>query len=261
MTTAHRRFSFQGSDAQYIDFLEQRLLSLVETNVVHVQPDSHSTSHGRQPNTRRPSLQNSEQTNELSIISYNPKSATKNLTKLPRSQKHIDNLLNTIPDATVWTQWRKDNGFHTAEQNRYVILSLTSTQAVELDRLSRLPSAIADIDIPERVGEWVRTSYAYASQNLTLEEKGKIAAKLSAFRQIILVSTCVVMLSVGISVRVVDSILRTCVKATEPRQLERYRHAACWVNKCIQHLSAEGWGHRSTEIFFLSQSPLNRTLG
>lgn len=240
MATARRRFSFQGSDAQYIDFLEQRLLSFIETNAVPFQLDSHCTSHNHQPNARSARLQNSDETNELSIIHYNPQGTTKNPTKPPRSRIHIDNLLNTIPDSARWTQWRKHKGFHTVEQNRYVISSLTSTEAIELDKLPTLRSKMAGIDIPESVCEWVRTSYPYASQNLALEEKCKIATKLFALRQIILVSTCVVMLSVGISGKVVDSIIQTCVKATEPRQLEKYRHAARWMNKCIQHLSAEG---------------------
>jgi hypothetical protein len=44
----------------------------------------------------------------------------------------------------------------------------------------------------------------------------------------------------------------------DDQTLEKYRHGALWVNRCVAALLANGWGYKSWEIFLLGTFLITR---
>lgn len=284
MTTRQRIFYFEGSDAEYISVLENWISTLLKetppgnSTLSHWQPGvrpptswnlsqndelcvarpqrvskypqpDHTFADLRGLNNKHDHSNNLHVTpagsrdlgnDGLRVVQYNPHSSNNDSSKrrpdTPRKLKlHENSFLKTIPKSTTWKQRKRKDNFDSVLQNRYVISCLTSTGFIKLDNSAA---------IPERFSSLTRLPYEYAYQTSKLSEKNDLLRKIAAFRQIIIVSTCVVLLAEGISVEDVDSVIATCISSVETCRLERYRRAARWVNEFIQNLSENGWGDR-----------------
>ncbi|PGG95598.1 hypothetical protein AJ80_09937 [Polytolypa hystricis UAMH7299] len=250
----YRCFPFDGDDAQYIKYLESQVVyyrywyyQAPRQALPHAGPSQFDDPSPDQPNGGNVSSTQSTQKEGLKIISfkYNPKPS------VPQWQNQLHGFLKSVPHFSKWEEWRKTNSFHTIKQNNIVIAALLedSSPSVALDRLVT-QSSISTINIASP--EWIERSHRYAHQTAALEKLGTITSKIASFRQIVVASICVVMLHLKVSTDVVNRIMRACVSdVSDDESLRRYRRGAIWVNGCICRLSAT-WGHRSTEIFFLS---------
>jgi hypothetical protein len=75
------------------------------------------------------------------------------------------------------------------------------------------------------------------------------------YQEYILVSLCVVMEQHGISVDVINEVMRECISESSDEYLQRLRYAAIWLNQTIVELQATThWGGRVGEAIFISGS-------
>lgn len=252
MATKHRRFPFKGDDTQYTAHLEELLGAIraerdelqIRVNCLmqwinkHSSPphrsDSLTTLHIPRPSPEPAGQKDSSQ--KLTFIRYGEPIHTD---QPSLSIRYARSLFKTIPDAKCWKEWRD---VYTIEENRRVISALIAP-IIKFD----LSTAVA---VSGELSGLVKTSFIYASQTAKFKEQNNIAMKIASFHQIILISTCVVLLSMGASEVHVNKILKECLKEVEEKQLLRYRSAAHWVNTCIQRLSATDWDDRSAEMIF-----------
>jgi len=106
----------------------------------------------------------------------------------------------------------------------------------------------------EIAGDLVERAKSYARcTNVFLQDEG-FATCVAHFREIVLISWCVVLIYNGFSKDVVDSTMQECISKTKKKNLHRLRTGITWVNRSMARLSENEWGHRSTEIFLLCMS-------
>jgi hypothetical protein len=75
------------------------------------------------------------------------------------------------------------------------------------------------------------------------------------YQEYILVSLCVVMEQHGISVDVINEVMRECISESSDEYLQRLRCVAIWLNQTIVELQATThWGERVGEAIFINGS-------
>ena len=106
----------------------------------------------------------------------------------------------------------------------------------------------------EIAGNLVERAKSYARcTNAFCQDEG-FATCVAHFREIVLISWCVVLIYNGVSKDVVDSTMQECISKTKKKNLHRLRTGITWANRSMARLSETEWGHRSTEIFLLCLS-------
>ena len=93
---------------------------------------------------------------------------------------------------------------------------------------------------------------AYARRTVALNTEGRFTTHVLQFRELVLVSLCIALISDGIDTTVVNSVMKIFITDSEDeRYLQRVRDGALWVNNIISKLVNTGLGHRASEIFVL----------
>lgn len=169
----------------------------------------------------------------------------------PTWKKQLDSFISAIPSENQWDEQRKKAGIDTPARNQLamkLILGLIHpTSFVDTNNIA----LISHTALTEDNGLLTR-GYHYAAFITSCEDDRNLTMSVVAFQKIIFVSYCVVMLAAGISKQVTNDMMRYYFKRNnDDKTLERYRHGATWVNKCVVALLANGWGHKSWEIFLL----------
>lgn len=259
MTGRRRAFPFEGSDSDYIRFLESSLFSLLSQrrppgspDVRHILGEDVNRAAEIPMSTCSPSEPLSQQP-RLEIIPYRHGEKRNYLKERPRWQKQLDEFRRGIPGITQWQKLRKESAYMTSTQNKLVIDALLETPSwVELNKPTLAPTVLT-ICTP-KYGSWIRNSYSYARGTADLQLQTRLAIKIGYFRELMVVSTCVVMEKAGVALKDIDAIMAACVRSTGSSNMLDYRRGAVWANKCISELSEKGWGNLSSEVFLLCES-------
>jgi hypothetical protein len=87
-------------------------------------------------------------------------------------------------------------------------------------------------------------------------KSSEVAARLSvqkvAFRELIFVSSCVVLLDNGVPEKKINEIMRVGISSSASwKTLKALRRGALWVNQLIDKLSKSGWGYSALMLFTL----------
>lgn len=152
-----------------------------------------------------------------------------------------------------WAQKRIDTGFSTVEKNRIAIQILLgrSTEGIPVseDTGCELPK-LKSTDKQSMIAR----GCSYGSLSQQAREHGIFTMLLAKFHQLVFISYCTVLLSVGNSEESINWMMRRYISDTGPKNLKRYRSGCLFVNQCVASLLDLGWGHKSWEVFLLCPS-------
>ncbi|KAB8213093.1 hypothetical protein BDV33DRAFT_82743 [Aspergillus novoparasiticus] len=249
MEATSRLFNFEGNDSEYIKYLELRLLE-----VQSLIPSSPSSSSKPRSSSLEPSKARESRFINLSVEKFNsnPRKGTlRSRTKPAQWERELSKFLSSLPEPDKWHHARKIAGFPTNERNKLAIQLLlgrpsTSAQVLHPSRISECPSLL-----PTDNEDLILRGCSYGNFTIQCEEDGKFAVRVAKYQQLVFISYCAVLLSLGNSRQTIDWMMRRYISDSDNKNLERYRSGSLWVNRCISQLLKQGWGYKSWELFLL----------
>ncbi|KAL5332617.1 hypothetical protein BJX70DRAFT_404412 [Aspergillus crustosus] len=240
-----RLFKFQGSDAEYIRYLECK--------VIEAQHLSGSSAQ-RGLDERSPP-------DSIHFIIWQPHGENshpgrKHL-QVRRWKKELDSFVSSLPRREGWEAARRDAGLHTAEQTRlavHLMLGQMSTRGLGspclpmTEILSTCPTDDRELVVKGcRYGQWI----------LTCAEQSNFARRVVNFQKIIFASYCAVLLYVGNAKDTVCAMMeRYLGRNYDAKTLDYYRYGSLWANRCMASLLQQGWGSWSWELLLLQTRTL-----
>lgn len=247
-----RLFNFEGCDAEYIRFLESKLLES-QRILVHDSNSSLGAPVAPQPN------QNAEQdTPEIQIVLYEPKldktRANFGQRTVPKWKKQLKEFISSIPREKDWGCARYNAGIYTIQRNRWAIqLMLGRTTESIFPSQDALAAGLPSIQPADNENkELILRGCKYGKFISACADEGNFALRVTEYQKLIFTSYCAVLMHAGNSKETVYSMMRQYInKEYDDKTLDNYRYGAVWVNRCIAFLLKQGWGHRSWEIFLL----------
>lgn len=100
----------------------------------------------------------------------------------------------------------------------------------------------------------IKRDYHYAQFLGQCTDNLSFIASVFAFQKLIFVRDCVVMMKCGISKETANTMMRCYFTVnSNDDTLAGYRWGVMRVNRCMAALLANGWGHKSWEIFLLGK--------
>ena len=218
-----RMFDFQGTDTEYIEFLESELLKASSTP---------------------PLAERSESSCKLQFVKYQPDPSGPQLTPW---QRQLQSFISSIPrDEREWNQARYNAGISTMAKNRQAIcflmakLPITSLNGIQ----PKIECHKADV---------IDRGFQYGQYVLACADQSQFVQRVVRFQSLVFVSYCSVLIYLGHCKERVYDMMRGCINSnTTDANLDTYRSGCIWVNQCMARLLKNGWGHKSWEIFLLS---------
>ncbi|KIM93522.1 hypothetical protein OIDMADRAFT_61455 [Oidiodendron maius Zn] len=182
----------------------------------------------------------------------------------PRWKREIDKMLKGIPTAQQWDDKRRNLNLSSWDDvllafdliiDRDNTLLATKRVIRETDSLASFDQADDEAD-NRAASPLLISARAYARRTVALNAEGRFTTHVLQFRELVLISLCIALISDGIDTTVVNSVMKIFITDSEDeRYLQRVRDGALWVNNIISKLVNTGLGHRASEIFVLcSQS-------
>ncbi|KAJ5302297.1 hypothetical protein N7508_007160 [Penicillium antarcticum] len=246
---SQRMFDFHGDDQAYISFLECQLISAQWAGFMEF------------PNTARGEiLQEVSSTNSVQFVPYTPstshaRSSNPGQNELPW-KRQLDSFISALPTEKTWSEARKRAGIDTPIRNQLAVrLMLGHTNHATFRWVQQ--TASISRTLPSEDQDLVRRGYQYAQ--FINRCAGDLSFKTSvvSFQQLIFVSYCTVLIQFGVTKDTVNDMMRRYIdRNNDDSTLEGYRRGVVWINRCIAALLANGWGHKSWEIFLLEKRSL-----
>jgi hypothetical protein len=245
-----RLFDFQGTDSDYIKFLESKLLEakIIPSSSTHLNPR-------RSKSTLAPLKESSKFQfvickPKLNQIPRSPQPPT-----LPKWRKLLYDFIGSIPvGEEKWKAARCDAGIYTMKSNRQAIQLMLGRETESIFPSQNQLSAQAPIIQPADNEQLISRACKYGKFISAFAGGGNFALRVAEYQKLIFTSYCIVLLKAGNTKETIYSMMREYInKNFDDKTLERYRSGALWVNQCIATLLRYGWGHRSWEIFLLRE--------
>lgn len=239
-----RLFPFIGTDPEYIALLECECQSLRRQCAELMQLLMPLDGEARQGPSPPPSLE---------IVPYIPGSHQLPERDKPYWKKALSAFVAALPSEENWNEARTKAGIDTPFANQLAlrlmlghINAVTSPWNTRTDSLPRIP--------PTENQDLVMRGYHYAQFLGQCSNDLSFTASVVAFQKLIFVSYCVVMVGRGISKETTNTMMRRYFSVnSNDDTLAGYRWGVMWVNRCMAALLANGWGHKSWEIFLLGK--------
>ncbi|KAJ5549935.1 hypothetical protein N7461_004633 [Penicillium sp. DV-2018c] len=254
MEAPKRVFPFEGSDEEYINYLESMLLEAQ----IRLQTSSRPSHQSRQsPTNPRSGQRHFINLSDRSFIKVPNQRRFVQQPRTPQWEREFNKFLSSIPNAQKWSEAREATGFASVEKNRLAIQLL----------LGRPASSEASVDAHHREIPSLRPAddqdmivrgCDYGRFVIRCEDDGKFAVRVAKYQQLVFVCYCTVLIHVGNSKDTVNWMMRQFISDSDDKNLERYRSGCLWVNRCIADLLKHRWGYKSWEIFMLFAQPLHQ---
>jgi hypothetical protein len=243
-----RLFNFQGSDAEYIQYLECQVLEAQRLSGSFAPRHSEHSDQGPGPLSTNAA--------PIHFIFWQPPGETyhqhQKRFQVPRWRKELDSFVLSLPRRDGWEAARREAGLHTAEQNQLAVrlmLGETFARGVEAsgspitDVLSIRPTDDRELVVRGcRYGQWM----------LVCIEQNNFTRRVVNFQKLIFTSYCAVLLHVGNAKDTVYAMMeRYLGRIYDTKTLDYYRYGSLWANRCMASLLHQGWGARSWEVFLL----------
>jgi len=268
MAPRPRLHGFQGTDQEYISYLEGVILSTVRS-----RPPSPPTlsSHGgddgelytpRSPVglasnagalssegvrgtstgsasrkmtlAQKPANKNNQLTFVYDKHSFGPPVTKRARSQEPRWRKYADDMLQEIATVDTWSS---------ADNDRAITIILGTLRESGSSDVSN------PVVKPMPLTGLLDCATRYAKQNRASHTEMNFSRKLLSFQDLVFVSLCVVLIHCGVDQGKVDDVMRICISASSAKHLCRLRSGAVWANRLINHLFRQGWGHHATDVF------------
>lgn len=253
-----RVFEFHGSDAEYIKYLERKLLEFRPLPSQIQSPNSPPPSPGPANDatlsvSRSQLSPGSRKDDRLQFVHYDPQPR-----RTSQSQRQwktdLRKFIYSIPKLDKWDEKRERVGSSTVEANRLAIQIMLGRSS----EIISVPENDESLEIPELMPEdnfgMISGACKYGSRTRNSKSNMEFSILLAKYQQLIFISYCVVLLDVGNATETVNWMLRRYVSDSGPKNLMRYRSGCLWVNRCVASLLTQGWGYKSWEIFLLCSS-------
>lgn len=260
-----RAFAFEGSDEDYIAFLETQLSAALDPNSGRTFPPSPSIStqdedlkifyYDPVAHCDREHLESNG-----SVIIPQPRHSPGIPFVEPQGLKELRSFITDVGNIHSWENKKREIGLSSSSTNQFAVQALrgqaTTSSICEPGGSRHYPSIF-----PPDKEVLIRRGCEYGALAHERELHGDLILHLAKFQQLIFVSLCSVMIYDGTPKEVVNWMMRRYVSDTTPENLKRLRLGSIWVNRCIADLLEKGWGFRSWEVFLLCQfSPLRIAL-
>ncbi|KAL4787083.1 hypothetical protein BJX76DRAFT_40684 [Aspergillus varians] len=239
-----RLWNFQGSDAEYIRYLECKVLEAQHPSRSSAQweldqgPPPDSTHHS-----------------PIHFIIWQPQneaSLGRKRYQAPRWKKELDSFVSSLPRHDGWEAARRDAGLYTTEQNRravHLLLGQTSTRGLG-------PSCLLITEVlsihPTDDRELVIRGCRYGQWITACAEENNFTRRVVNFQKLIFTSYCAVLLHLGNAKDTVRAMMEQYLgRRYDAKTLDYYRYGSLWANRCMASLLQQGWGPWSWELFLL----------
>lgn len=240
-------YDFHGDDQAYIAFLECQLASVQWAGFVDF-----TAASGEQ------TVQGTPSTNSIQFVQYTPEGSRARSVKSERGdlpwKRQLDGFISALPTEKTWGEARKKAGIDTPVKNQLAVRLMLGHTNHTTFRSVRKTSTISGA-ITSQDHDLVWRGYQYAQ--FIDRCAGDLSFKTSvvSFQNLIFVSYCAVLMQVGVPKEKTNKMMRRYIdRNNDDSTLEGYRRGVVWINRCIAALLANGWGHKSWEIFLLGES-------
>ncbi|KFY99052.1 hypothetical protein V498_01026 [Pseudogymnoascus sp. VKM F-4517 (FW-2822)] len=285
MTSRTRIDQFDGTDSEYIAYLESKVLQL---SIIRCSPPPRSKAHRlttnhspppsppsevRELTTNRspPKFSRSEVggdeaidssegdevlSDTLEIILYNPSQdclshnpAKKRQRIQTRWEHEMDGMLSDIPNAKDWSPKRKSVGLASSAKILVALDVIIHGRGPQMD----LNTGQTDLSVVcyDRSNAVLQLLNTFAITTAALQIETTFTRQIYRFRVFVFVSLCCVALHHGVEKKFVEEAMQRCVSDSCGKNLTRLRNGALWVNQMMSTLAADGRGHRAYELFVL----------
>lgn len=249
---------FNGSDLEYVAYLEQTIIQLRQQIQVHSffagknivsLPSSPPASETSESGHQAPA-NSSDSHSPLQIIHFEPKShqAKRRRCEAPSWMRCAKALIEETPKAQHWDDALMQNGiFDIMTTNGAVTHLLDTSFEPNSSALTTVPVGIEN----ETVLDYVK---AYARATATRARRASVALALANFQKFLVLSSCAVLLDSGVSIAGVFDAVRICTgtDATD-NYCKRTLQTAKYLNSLIDTLDMNGWGHRASELLLVCE--------
>ncbi|OQD97676.1 hypothetical protein PENSOL_c011G05384 [Penicillium solitum] len=246
---SQRMYDFHGDDQAYIAFLECQLASVQWAGFVDFPAASGEHT-----------VQGAPSTNSIQFVQYTPEGSRARSVKSERGdppwKRQLDSFISALPTEKTWGEARKKAGIDTPVKNQLAVRLMLGHTNHTTFRSVRKTSTISGA-ITSQDHDLVWRGYQYAQ--FIDRCAGDLSFKTSvvSFQHLIFVSYCAVLMQVGVPKEKTNKMMRRYIdRNNDDSTLEGYRRGVVWINRCIAALLANGWGHRSWEIFLLEKRSL-----
>ena len=240
---------FSGSKDDYIKFLEEIVKSLRR----HHQHCELSSAERSTP-TINSSLEISgagtrKRHRDFEVIQFDGYHGTHGnhlappAKRLKRWQAAAKVLIENTPKAKDWYKVLKEKGIYDIMNSGGVVKFLLDT--------SYDPSTMARPTVTEtnpllRIREYARAT----AQRMSAASRALVLAN---FQKFLVLCACAVLKETGVHEQDVLDIIRLCNGQTTAAHCWRMLGVVVYLNKLIEKLSQNGWGHRAGELLLLCQ--------
>ncbi|KAL2065268.1 hypothetical protein VTL71DRAFT_2937 [Oculimacula yallundae] len=213
--------------------------------------------------TNDPALSSAQATTltESPVIDLTVKRAHKVPASNARWRQIIDKLTTGWDEPNSWANRRADIGLKSVERNHIALTILLELKSAESEgqETEAMTGIMPGLQPNEMVtGKLVTVARQYALGTKSFERHNGFAVQLHSFRELVLVSLCVVIEHEGIPIETINDLMRICLSSSGAANLYRLRRGALWVNRVIAGLIRKGWQHGATEFFLLSGRPISQ---
>lgn len=249
MNEDERKFKFQGTDKDYAKFLESWILSIQElhgpgcTNPCKPGPSAHESA--------------GEDSQVVSGMPLPGQGTRLRWPKggIPKWQKQLHKFVDEMPRESWWEKARLHAGLDTPMSNQKAMRLIIGHGSPALFHPGWHVAALSAIGNKGGNDDLVARGCAYGNFIARCADDQNFASRVVAFQNLVFCSYCVVMMRLGVSKKMTNNMMREFTgQERDDLTLEKYRHGALWVNRCIAALLTRGWGHKSWELFLLSPS-------
>lgn len=281
MSTRKRKFDFNGSDTEYITFLESALseklnepASLIP-NPLHTSPstpepeslysshaDTSPTSQTSYPATPRSTTESDKGPhNCMRIFHYDPirncdreeapriPSLEIKRTNEPQGLKELRGFVEEMSNNSLWSRKRERLNLSKPSTNRFIIETLCGRLYL---KQHTEPKSYPD-QLPEGKEALISRGCDYGALMYGNKMEAELMLHIVKYQKLIFVSLCVVMADTGTPLDTVDWMMRNFLSDSKPENLRRLRYGCVWVNRCLSSMLQSFWGFRSWEAFLLCQ--------
>ena len=229
MTIRTRIDNFQGSDSEYIIYLERKVTQLTRP---HSPPSSPQADVG----------------DKLRFVPFEPGTlATCGKTTPNRWQNEMDKMLGSFPGDGDWSSKRESTGLSTESK---LLLAFDIITGISMPSVK--PTTVgSNLLAPAELDTAFRLVGGYAKSVAAMNTEKVFTTQIVNFCNVIFMSQCCDLLYQGVEASRVDDLMKICISKSDPKNLGVLRRGAIWVNRMIRVLAGDGLGQRASEAFVL----------
>ncbi|KAJ5775824.1 uncharacterized protein N7511_000835 [Penicillium nucicola] len=244
---SQRIFDFHGDDQAYINFLECQLISAQWASLMDFPNPAGEVVMQEPPST-----------SSIQFVQYTPSFPPARSQTVERGEppwkRQLDDFISALPTEKTWDEARERAGINTLNKNQMAVrLMLGHTNPLAFR--SAQDTAMISRTLPSENQDLVERGYQYAQFIQYCLGDLDFKKSVVSFQSLIFASYCTVLIQVGVSKATTNDMMRQYIdRNNDDSTLEGYRRGVVWINRCIAGLLANGWGHKSWEIFLLGKS-------